>query len=60
MKSFLLLFFVSGICLATDAQTKKPVDPTDKKVNDLLAKMTLGRKSGPDDPGYTRCSRYKY
>ncbi len=46
MKSFLLLFFVSGICLATDAQTKKPVDPTDKKVNDLLAKMTLEEKVG--------------
>ncbi|MBC7886443.1 MAG: glycoside hydrolase family 3 C-terminal domain-containing protein [Ferruginibacter sp.] len=46
MKSLLFLTFAMAICTATHAQTKKNVSPTDKKVNELLAKMTLEEKVG--------------
>ncbi len=46
MKRLLFLIISAGICINLHAQIKKAVNPTDKKINDLLAKMTLEEKVG--------------
>ena len=46
MKHLLFLIISAGICINLHAQTKKSLTPTDKKINDLIAKMTLEEKVG--------------
>ena len=46
MKRLPFLFFITCIGLSLHAQTKKNITPTDKKVNELIAKMTLEEKVG--------------
>ena len=46
MKRLLFLIISAGICINLHAQIKKAVTPTDKKINGLLAKMTLEEKVG--------------
>ena len=46
MKRLPFLFFITCIGLSLHAQTKRNITPTDKKVNELIAKMTLEEKVG--------------
>ena len=46
MKRLLLLLFVAFTCLNSNAQIKKSTAATEKKVKELLAKMTLEEKVG--------------
>jgi beta-glucosidase len=46
MKRLLLFLFVAFTCLNSNAQIKKSTAVTDKKVKELLAKMTLEEKVG--------------
>ncbi len=46
MKRLLFLIVYAGICVNLHAQIKNSVTTTDKKINDLLAKMTLEEKVG--------------
>ncbi len=46
MKSYLFFIFVAAICITTNAQTKKAANPADKKINKLIAAMTLEEKVG--------------
>ena len=46
MKRFLFLIFATAICINIHAQAKKAISLTDKKVTELLAKMTLEEKVG--------------
>lgn len=46
MKSYLFIIFVAAICITTNAQTKKAANPADKKINKLIAAMTLEEKVG--------------
>ncbi|MEP7106717.1 MAG: glycoside hydrolase family 3 N-terminal domain-containing protein [Ferruginibacter sp.] len=46
MKRLSFLFFAASIYITVNAQTNKNTDPTDKKVIELLARMTLEEKVG--------------
>ena len=46
MKSFLILIFITCLYLPIHAQTKKIAGTTEKKISDLIAKMTLEEKVG--------------
>ena len=46
MKRSLFLIFVINMCICVQAQIKKSLSPAEKKINELLAKMTLEEKAG--------------
>ncbi len=46
MKQILFVTIAVVMCYSTNAQKTKPVDPTEKKVNQLIAKMSLQEKVG--------------
>ncbi|CAN5396540.1 glycoside hydrolase family 3 N-terminal domain-containing protein [soil metagenome] len=46
MKKLLFMMIATSIAYTSNAQKQKPVDATEKKVNDLISKMSLQEKVG--------------